>query len=58
MADETSFEVFYDDYGGVDGVGVLADNASGEDVYKASRVSEAFDREKLKLFTGCRTWAK
>ena len=37
---------------------VLPDNASGADVYKGSRVAEAFDKETLSLFSGVKTWAK
>ena len=37
---------------------VLADNASGKAVYKASRVSEAFDQEQLSIFGGIKVWAK
>jgi hypothetical protein len=37
---------------------VLDDQAPGEDIYKASRVSEAFDQEQLNLFSGIKVWAK
>lgn len=37
---------------------ILEDDASGIDVIKASRVSEAFDAEQLKLFSGCKVWQK
>jgi hypothetical protein len=36
----------------------LADDCSGEDVYKASRVGEAFERERLAVFSGVKVWAK
>jgi hypothetical protein len=37
---------------------VLPDNASGAEVYRASRVSEAFDAETLDMFKGLKRWAK
>lgn len=37
---------------------VLADDAPGDECYKASRVGEAFDREQLGLFKGIKVWAK
>ena len=37
---------------------ILEDDATGIDVIKASRVSEAFDTDQLKLFTGCKVWQK
>jgi hypothetical protein len=37
---------------------VLADDAPGAEVYKASKVSHAFDSQTLELFSGCKTWAK
>jgi hypothetical protein len=37
---------------------VLPDNVSGEEVYKASRVSAAFESQQLDAFKGIRTWAK
>lgn len=37
---------------------VLADTASGKEVYGASRVSEAFASETLDLFRGVKVWAK
>lgn len=41
-----------------DGLPVLADDATGAECYKASRVGEAFDREQLELFKGIKVWAK
>ena len=37
---------------------ILRDNATGADVYKASRVAEAFEPEQLNFFTGIKVWAK
>lgn len=37
---------------------ILADDCAGEDVYKASRVGEAFAPEQLALFKGIKVWAK
>lgn len=37
---------------------VLPDNAPGRAVYKASKVAEAFEPEKLALFAGLKVWAK
>lgn len=37
---------------------VLADTASGEDVYKASKVAEAFEPQQLSFFQGVKVWAK
>lgn len=37
---------------------LLPDTASGDSVYAASRVGEAFAPEQLKMFQGVRTWAK
>ncbi len=37
---------------------ILRDNATGADVYKASRVAEAFEPEQLDFFTGIKVWAK
>lgn len=37
---------------------ILPDDCSGNDVYKASRVGEAFDPETLELFQGIKVWAK
>lgn len=37
---------------------VLADTASGEDVYKASKVAEAFEPQQLSIFQGVKVWAK
>lgn len=37
---------------------VLEDDARGEEVYKASRVAEAFDPEQLSIFSGVKVWAK
>lgn len=37
---------------------VLADAATGRDVYAASRVAQAFEPEKLALFDGVKRWAK
>ena len=40
------------------GLPVLAMNAPGSEVYRASNVGSAFGVEQLKMFQGCRTWAK
>lgn len=37
---------------------ILEDHAKGEDVYKASKVSEAFEPEQLSIFSGVKVWAK
>lgn len=37
---------------------ILEDDCTGAAIYKASRVSEAFDQQTLKLFGGIKTWAK
>jgi hypothetical protein len=37
---------------------ILADNCGGDEVYKASRTSNAFDAETLNLFSGVKTWKK
>lgn len=37
---------------------VLSDDASGADAYRASRVSEAFNKEELALFSHLKVWAK
>jgi len=37
---------------------ILADSASGAQVYAASKVSNAFTDETLDLFSGIKTWAK
>lgn len=37
---------------------ILADDASGAEIFKASRLEVAFDREQLELFKGIRVWAK
>lgn len=37
---------------------ILGDKAPGKDVYKASRVSEAFEPEQLSIFSGVKVWAK
>ncbi len=37
---------------------ILEDSAKGEDVYKASKVSEAFQPEQLSIFSGVKVWAK
>lgn len=37
---------------------LLADNVSGAKVRVASRVSEAFDPEQLKMFAGIKVWGK
>lgn len=37
---------------------VLEDDCRGDEIWKASRVSDAFDRQDLALFTGMRVWAK
>lgn len=36
----------------------LEDGASGAEVFKSSRVGEAFEPEQLALFKGIKTWAK
>lgn len=36
----------------------LDDDTTGMDVYKASKVSEAFDPEKMTIFSGAKVWAK
>lgn len=36
----------------------LPDNATGKDVYAASRVGEAFEPQQLNLFKGIKVWAK
>jgi hypothetical protein len=36
----------------------LPDDASGADVYRASRVAEAFEPEQLAFFQGAKVWAK
>lgn len=37
---------------------ILPDSSSGKDVYKASRVGEAFEPEQLQMFGGVKVWAK
>lgn len=37
---------------------VLADDCPGAEVYKASKVSDAFEQQQLSLFSGIKTWAK
>lgn len=37
---------------------VLADDASGADIYSGSRVGEAFEPEQLAMFAGLKRWAK
>lgn len=37
---------------------ILPDDCTGDAVYKASKVSEAFNTEQLSLFTGVKVWAK
>jgi hypothetical protein len=37
---------------------ILSDNAKGNEVYKASKVADAFEAEKLKIFSGVKVWAK
>jgi len=37
---------------------ILADNCTGADVWKASRVAEAFEQEQLSMFSGMKVWAK
>jgi hypothetical protein len=37
---------------------LLPDDCKGKEVYKASKVSAAFDPEQLELFSGVKTWAK
>lgn len=37
---------------------VLADDASGSEVYKASRVAQAFEPEQLAMFSHLKRWAK
>lgn len=41
-----------------DGLPVLPDDADGAAVYRASRVSEAFEPEQLAVFKGLKVWAK
>jgi hypothetical protein len=37
---------------------ILADDCSGKEAWKASKVSAAFDQETLRMFSGVRVWAK
>lgn len=37
---------------------ILPDNASGKSVFAGSRVSQAFEPEKLAFFTSTKVWAK
>lgn len=37
---------------------ILADDAPGAEAYRASRVSEAFDKKDLALFSHLKVWAK
>lgn len=37
---------------------LLDDDVNGKDVYKASKVSEAFSAEQLSIFSGTKVWAK
>lgn len=37
---------------------ILRDSCSGAEAYKATRVSEAFDKDQLDIFKGVRVWAK
>jgi len=37
---------------------ILEDSAAGEDVYKASKVAEAFSPEQFSMFSGVKVWAK
>lgn len=37
---------------------ILSDSAKGEDVYKASKVADAFEPEQLSIFSGVKVWAK
>lgn len=37
---------------------ILGDGATGTEVYAASKVAEAFDRETLDMFKGVKTWRK
>ena len=37
---------------------ILPSSASGEEVYRASKVAEAFEPDKLALFGGLKRWAK
>lgn len=37
---------------------ILADNCSGKEPYAASKVSEAFSKEQLDIFSGVKVWAK
>lgn len=37
---------------------ILPDDATGAAAYKAARVGEAFDAEKLGMFSGAKVWAK
>lgn len=37
---------------------ILTDGCSGKDAYAASRVSDAFDKQTLDMFSGTKVWAK
>lgn len=37
---------------------ILSNTASGNSIYKASKVAEAFDSQQLSMFSGVKTWAK
>lgn len=37
---------------------ILDDNATGADVFKASKVAKAFNQEQLQIFQGVKVWAK
>jgi hypothetical protein len=41
-----------------EGLPVLADDAAGSEVYRASKVSDAFEPEQLAAFSKLRRWAK
>lgn len=41
-----------------DGLPVLRDDATGAEVFQASRVAEAFGKEQLDMFRGVKRWAK
>ena len=37
---------------------ILGDKANGAEIFKASKVAEAFDQEQLDMFAGLKVWAK
>lgn len=41
-----------------DGLPILSDTASGEEIYAASRVSAAFGKQELAMFRGVKSWQK